>query len=62
MNRMNHRVSYIVPNALKNSMEPILLELAWGGRFQGFPPFDGEEFGYVIQGRLCFIMATGNLL
>ncbi len=47
-----YRVSYIVPNAQKNSMEPILLELARGGCSQELSPFDGEEFGYVIQGKV----------
>lgn len=47
-----YKVSYIVPNAQKNSMEPILLELEKGGMSQELEPYDGEEFGYVLQGKV----------
>lgn len=45
-------VSYIVPNAQKNAMEPLLLELSKGGRSKELGPFEGEEFGYVLQGKV----------
>lgn len=49
------KITWLIPDAQKNSMEPILLELQPGGESQPMPPHEGEEFGYVLQGsiRLC---------
>ncbi len=43
-------ISWLIPNAQKNEMEPILLELAPGGATVLDNPHAGEEFGYVLQG------------
>lgn len=43
-------ITWLVPNAQKNSMEPILLKLAPGGVSQTLPPTEGEEFGYILKG------------
>lgn len=48
-------VNWIVPNAQKNEMEPILLELEAGGESQRFDPHDGEEFGFVLSGRVILV-------
>lgn len=48
----DYKISYIVPNAQKNDMEPILLELGKGGCSQELQPGEGEEFGYVLQGKI----------
>lgn len=45
-------VHWIVPNAQKNEMEPILLELNPGGESNIIEPHEGEEFGYVVQGKI----------
>lgn len=45
-------ISYIVPNAQKNAMEPILIELEKGKNSMEMEPHDGEEFGYVISGKV----------
>ena len=45
-------IHWIVPNAQKNMMEPILLELKPQGESQVIYPHDGEEFGYVLSGRV----------
>ncbi|MCR5703209.1 MAG: XRE family transcriptional regulator [Eubacterium sp.] len=47
---LNHKITWIVPNAQKNEMEPILLELQPGGESYEYPPFEGEVFGYVLKG------------
>ncbi|MGI6664567.1 MAG: cupin domain-containing protein [Christensenellaceae bacterium] len=44
------QVTWLVPNAQKNKLEPILLTLAPGGRSEQYPPHEGEEFGYVLSG------------
>ncbi|MBQ4343938.1 MAG: helix-turn-helix transcriptional regulator [Erysipelotrichaceae bacterium] len=48
-------IHWIVPNAQKNDMEPILLELAPKGRSQEISVHEGEEFGYVLSGRIQLI-------
>lgn len=45
-------ISWIVPNAQKNRMEPLILELNPGCSSKEIEPHDGEEFGYVLQGRV----------
>ena len=51
----NYRIHWIVPNAQKNEMEPILLDLFPNGRSMELQPHDGEEFGYVIRGHISII-------
>ena len=41
----------MVPNSLKNEMEPILLTLQAGVSTTEDMPHEGEEFGYVLQGK-----------
>ncbi|MEG0841515.1 MAG: XRE family transcriptional regulator [Erysipelotrichaceae bacterium] len=48
-------IHWIVPNAQKNEMEPILLELNENGISQTIDPHEGEEFGYVIQGKIILV-------
>lgn len=50
--RSDHTVSWIVPNAQKNQMEPILLTLPDGGESFEVAPHSGEEFGYVVDGTV----------
>ncbi len=52
-------ISWIIPNAQKNAMEPILMEIRPGGKSKEILPHEGEEFGYVIQGIIDLHM--GNL-
>ena len=47
-----HTISYIVPNAQKNQMEPILIEMQHGAQTSQIEPHEGEEFGYVLTGRI----------
>lgn len=45
-------IRWIVPNAQKNQMEPILLKLEPGGSTYLDNPHEGEEFGYVLSGAV----------
>ncbi len=45
-------LKWIIPNAQKNDMEPILIELLEEGRSKEDTPHEGEEFGYVISGNI----------
>ena len=47
-----HSVCWLVPNAQKNMMEPILVTLAPGGRTYEADPHEGEEFGYILSGTV----------
>ena len=51
----DHTIAYIVPNAQKNHMEPILLILPPGGRSEKMEPYEGEEFGYVLRGKITLV-------
>ena len=48
-------IRWIVPNAQKNRMEPIILELEPGGSSREIEPHEGEEFGYVMNGRISLV-------
>ncbi|MFV0381367.1 MAG: helix-turn-helix domain-containing protein [Breznakia sp.] len=48
-------MKFIVPNAQKNDMEPILLHLDIGATSDVIEPHDGEEFAYVVKGRIRLI-------
>ena len=45
-------VRWVVPTAQKCMMEPVCLVLEPGGSTQKDLPHEGEEFGYVIKGKV----------
>ena len=49
---LKNEIKWIIPNAQKNVMEPILLTLEAGGSTYPDTPHEGEEFGYVLQGAV----------
>ena len=49
---MKYKVEWIIPNAQKNQMEPILLTLEEGGRYKEEIAHNGQEFGYVLEGEI----------
>ncbi len=49
-------ITWLVANAQKNSMEPILVEMAEGGETQMLPPHEGEEFGFVLTGIIHILL------
>lgn len=51
-------ITWLVPSAQKNTMEPILVDLGPGGRTQQMMPHDGEEFGYVLTGTVQLVLGT----
>lgn len=48
-------ILWLVPNAQKNMMEPILVTLGENGRTQETPAHEGEEFGYVLKGAIILV-------
>jgi transcriptional regulator with XRE-family HTH domain len=53
-----YSLNWLIPNAQKNQMEPILLELDVNGSSKEDYPHEGEEFGYVISGTI--VVHIGN--
>ena len=47
-----NNIKWIIPNAQKNRMEPLLLTLEAGGSTYPDTPHEGEEFGYVLSGAV----------
>lgn len=47
-----NEIKWIIPNAQKNTIEPIYLTLQAGGSTCPDTPHEGEEFGYVFQGAV----------
>ncbi len=48
-------LSWVIPNAQKNMMEPVLVELEAGAQTQADFPHEGEEFGYVLEGKVAVV-------
>jgi transcriptional regulator with XRE-family HTH domain len=48
----NYIINWIIPNAQKNKMEPILIELGSHAKTKSDEPHEGEEFGYVLSGNI----------
>lgn len=48
----NYTINWIIPNAQKNKMEPILVELNSYAKTKLDEPHEGEEFGYVLSGNI----------
>ncbi len=49
-------ITWLVPDAQKNDMEPILVELGEGGESYDLPPGEGEEFGYILSGSVWLVL------
>lgn len=49
---LKSEIKWIIPNAQKNMLEPILLTLDPGGSTYPDNPHEGEEFGYVLSGSI----------
>jgi len=47
---LGHTITWIIPSAQKNEMEPILITLRPKGCTQTYDPHAGEVFGYVLSG------------
>lgn len=51
-NSLGNTIQWLIPNAQKNMMEPILLSLQPEGTTLLDQSHEGEEFGYVLKGRV----------
>ena len=51
----------LIPGATNRRMEPALVELAPGEHTEAFQPFQGEEFGFVLQGIITVSFGTQSV-
>ncbi len=58
----DYKISWIVPNAQKNKMEPILLEIQPQSQSKEIVPHDGEEFGYILSGRVTLVFGKRSII
>ncbi|MFZ5965811.1 MAG: helix-turn-helix domain-containing protein [Bacillota bacterium] len=49
---LGYTISWLIPNAQKNTMEPILITLNPNSTSNIESPHKGEEFGYVVKGTV----------
>ncbi len=50
-----YKIEWIIPNAQKNEMEPILLTLYPKQKSRVMESHHGEEFGYVLKGNVVLV-------
>ena len=53
---------WLIPNAQKNMMEPVLVQLEENGATAGDIPHEGEEFGYVLEGKIAVVLGNKHHL
>lgn len=56
-----HTIEWLVPNAQKNEMEPILVTLDPHSKTEIDYPHEGQEFGYVLEGELLLCIDNAKL-
>ncbi len=49
---LHHMIKWVIPNAQKNAMEPVLITLSPHGTSEIYLPHEAEEFGYVLKGSI----------
>lgn len=49
-------ITWLVPDAQKNHMEPILVDIGENGETYPLPPHEGEELGYVLSGSIYLVL------
>lgn len=52
----DYKLKWLVPNAQKNAMEPIYVEIKPNSATEEDYPHEGEEFGYCLEGEIFLIV------
>ena len=55
---VDYQIEWVIPNAQKNQMEPIVLTLHPHGKSQEMSSYQGEEFGYVLKGTITIVQGN----
>ena len=58
---LGYKITWLVPNAQKNEMEPILITINPFSETQIDYPHEGQEFGYVLEGELLLCIDNKKL-
>lgn len=53
-----YQIEWVIPNAQKNQMEPIMLTLKPHGKSHVMSAYQGEEFGYVLKGSITIVQGS----
>lgn len=56
----DYQIEWVIPNAQKNEMEPILLTLHPRKKSQVMSAYQGQEFGYVLKGAVTIVQGGKN--
>ncbi|TCK97786.1 XRE family transcriptional regulator [Natranaerovirga hydrolytica] len=56
--QLSNEIQWIIPNAQKNMMEPLIINIESDGSTYPHNPHEGEEFGYVLQGTIELHIGT----
>ncbi len=55
-----HSIKWLVPNSLKNEMEPIQVSINPGCELNRDMAHEGEEFGYVLEGQILLSLGKSK--
>ncbi len=55
---LHHQIKWLIPNAQKNAMEPVLMTLNPHGASKTQLPHEAEEFGYVLKGSVRLVYGS----
>ncbi|MCT4593571.1 MAG: XRE family transcriptional regulator [Anaeromicrobium sp.] len=58
--KFKHSIDWLISNAQKNVMEPILMTIESGGQSNMDKPHEGEEFGYVLSGSVYVVLGKSK--
>lgn len=59
---LKHTINWLIPNAQKNEMEPILIKMLENGRSNLHNAHEGEIFGYVLEGKIELFLGAANYI
>jgi len=55
---LKNSICWLIPNAQKNRMEPILVTIEPDGKTYPDNPHEGEEIGFVLEGTINVVIGT----
>jgi len=55
---LGYTIAWLIPNAQKNDMEPILITLSPANKTKVDEPHEGEEFGYILKGKVNLVLGS----
>lgn len=59
---LKNEICWLVPNAQRNAMEPIMTTIEPNGSTYPDNPHEGEEFGYVLEGTVTVVVGNSKYM